>query len=109
MSANKTGAMMVEAGPPKPLRLFLLSHLRTASNLFIKLFSQHPQVKPIVYPFLYAHFGGPDAQVVRQGDESSEGAQNLRKMQETMQHATYQFVLDKLERDVAEAEAEVSL
>ena len=102
------GSEVIATGPPNPLRLYILSHPRTASNLFCKLFSEHPKVEPILYPFLYAYFAGPNAQIVMQTSEvSPEAAQRFQKFREMLKDSTYQYVLDKMERDIANAESAV--
>jgi len=39
------------SNPPKPLRLFLFSHPRTNSHLFMKLLGSHPAISPKAHPF----------------------------------------------------------
>src|ERR1700749_4976099 len=90
---------------PKPLRIFLFSHPRTASNLFCKLFSEHPDVGLRCYPFAYAHFIGPDAQVLEHRELKEH--QERQEMWEVMKHATYQSQLDQMEKAIAEWEAAV--
>jgi hypothetical protein len=98
------------AGPPKPLRLFILSHPRTASNLLSKLFSEHPKVESMRYPFLYPYYMGPEAQGYLHAEDGSEEMQKaVIAAKEMMKDATYQSALDKLEHDIAEAEALVRL
>ena len=89
-------------GPPNPLRIWILSHPRTASNLFCKLFSEHHELQNHESPFLDAYFNGPDAQAA-----ISKDAEGRKEQRERFQHATYQYVLNKLERDIALAEAKV--
>lgn len=87
-------------------RIFVYSHPRTASNLFCKLFSKHPQLVYFEYPFLRAYFHGPDAQAFL-----PEGTEELKKthdwMRKKVKGLTYQSVLDKMEKRLAEAEKEV--
>lgn len=86
---------------PTPRRLFVFSHPRTASNLFCKLFSKHPQLAYTEYPFLYAYFLGPEAQFQlpkKDGDEA---------VKEQFKHETFQHGLDKIEEDLADSALEV--
>jgi hypothetical protein len=92
-------------GPPKPLRLFMFAAPRTASNLFLKLLSEHPDIVQYHYPFLFPYFTGPDAQFSVIGEYKPNDAEKAQM--EDMKNHTYQFVLDKLEQDIAEAEAAV--
>lgn len=89
--------------PPTSLRLFLFSHPRTASNLFLKLYSEHPDLQQYTYPFLFPHFSGPDAQVVK--DKPAPLTEAEKNELELMKHATYQNQLDEMEYEVAKAEA----
>ncbi|KAF8827250.1 hypothetical protein HHX47_DHR5001061 [Lentinula edodes] len=43
-------------------RLFLYSHPRTRSNLFMRLLETHPQMVTKQYPFMFAFQAGPEAQ-----------------------------------------------
>jgi hypothetical protein len=97
---------MAHSEPPKPLRLFVFSHPRTASNLFCKLFSQHPQINQQLYVFLTEHFYGPEAQTQIQSERMNE----LSKVQrEAAKGLTYQAALDKMEKQIADFEAQVRL
>jgi len=90
------------AGPPKPLRLFVFSHPRTASNLFCKIFSEHPSIDLEKYTFYYAYLGGTDAQ--------ARGMEQFQKTLNEMGHRpSYQTSLDNLETIIAKAEAKVGI
>lgn len=91
------------ATAPKPLRIFLFSHPRSASNLLCKLFSAHPKVGQHFYPFGYAHFMSPDAQAFESRERKEQ--QHRQATREIMKHATYQFQLDQMEKEIAEWEA----
>jgi len=91
-------------GPQKPLRLFMVSHPRTASNLFCKLFSEHPDIEPIMYPFLFVFFGGTDAQATMTKEQEEKAVS--QKYGEGLKYKDYQACLDKLEQDIADAEAQ---
>jgi len=90
------------AGPPEPLRLFVFSHLRTASNLFCKIFSEHPRIDLETYTFLYTHYGGPDAQAIGM-DEFHKALNEMGKQ------PSYQMALDNLETIMTNAEAKVGI
>lgn len=97
------------AGPPKLLRLFVLSHPRTASNLFVKLLSEHPQLKNNDSTFLYAYFNGPDAQAALDGNTTDDLKAAAQLVKKKFSYATYQYVLDKIEKDTREGEIEVKI
>jgi hypothetical protein len=95
---------MTATGPPKPLRLYVLSHPRTVSNLFCKLFSEHPSLKEQSRGFLFAHHFGPESQTLMKNEEMEK----LNRIHRPMfaQHK-YQTQLDSIEKSIAEAEATV--
>ena len=93
------------AGSPIPRRLFVFSHPRTASNLFCKLFSEHPDIQYLQNPFVFARFFGPDAQAVLEG----EFDESLKGMKDMLGHLTYQYCLDKMESEISDVEAKVCL
>jgi hypothetical protein len=105
MQALLSSQLLTMATAPKPLRIFLFSHPRTASNLLCKLFSAHPDVGQRFYPFGYAHFIGPDAQALEPRERKDH--QGRKEVWEMMKHATYQFQLDQMEKEIAEWEAVV--
>jgi hypothetical protein len=93
-------------GPPHPLRLYLLSHPRTVSSLFCKLFSEHPNINQQLYAFLFTHFLGPESQTQTKNEIMDELNESHRPI---FAKSTYQAELDKLERQIAETEAAVCL
>lgn len=89
--------------PPKPHRLFIFSHPRTASNLLCKLFSEHPAMRSELYYFLFARQFGPESQSQMTGKKVDELREDYEKMWKDL---TYQGALDKLEKHIASSEAE---
>lgn len=91
-------------------RIFVYSHPRTRSNLFMKLLETHPHVMAKSYPFMWAFQNGPD----RQWSEK-DAAIRLKASGQTKElcekkysNATYQSGLDDIERLIAKASAEAS-
>jgi hypothetical protein len=77
-------------------RIFVFTHPRTASNLFIRLFESHPDLSIVSYPFQDAFFWGPDRTICSQGPLST---------QRTIPDATYQNRFNQLQQFVVNAEA----
>lgn len=86
--------------------IFLFSHPRTASNLFLKLFSQHPQLTFCEYPFKYAYFIGPEAQC--RLPEELDASESLREMRMAKRGETFQVAVDGVERRLFDPRNEVS-
>ena len=91
----------------KDLRIFLFSQPRTASNLFLKLYSEHPDILQHVYPYLYPHFYSQEAQAAGNGGLQISDVQKAQK--EATKDITYQNALDKLQQRIATTEAAVRL
>ncbi|KAL9631999.1 MAG: hypothetical protein Q9164_005581, partial [Protoblastenia rupestris] len=55
---------MEAAHPNPPTRhpIFLFTHPRSASNLFMRLFSNHPEISTTAYSFFNAYMHGPEKQ-----------------------------------------------
>ncbi|KIK70301.1 hypothetical protein GYMLUDRAFT_151596 [Collybiopsis luxurians FD-317 M1] len=87
-------------------RIFLFSHPRTRSNLFIRLLGTHPQIISKQYPFMHGFQKGPENQWP---DEIKE--ELLKALGETKEegekkyaHLTFQAGLDDIEKFLAEAQ-----
>lgn len=85
--------------------VFILSHPRTASNLFMKIFKSHPDVVPAEYPFLDLFFFGTESQCGRTGPEM-EAARTIFK-EKTGVPRSYQESFEKLEQDIRTASDQV--
>ncbi|KAJ3987638.1 hypothetical protein F5890DRAFT_732367 [Lentinula detonsa] len=89
-------------------RIFLFSHLRTRSNLFMRLLETHPKVIAKLYPFKDAFMNGPECQnaiSTKQGRATAIG-KSMEEFEETFAHTTFQAGLDAMEKTIAEAESE---
>ena len=95
---------MIANGPPHPLRLHVLSHPRTASNLFCKLFSKHPMINQQLSGYLRVHLFGPESQTLIQNEVMNE----LKTDRAMAVGLTYQVALDRAEKQIADTEAAVS-
>jgi len=93
--------------PQKPLRLFVISHPRTVSNLFLKLYSEHPQAHCIPYPFIFLFFREWNKEAIMHTEEDKEIIEKFRDS--LSQYADHQACLDKLEQDIAEGEQQGKL
>lgn len=96
-----------QSSSQKGHRIFIYSHPRTASNLFCKLFSEHPQLSYSGYPFLRAYLHGPDAQAFLPEGNDPELKKTHALVREKVKHLTYQHVLDKMEESLGKAEKDV--
>ncbi|KIK64795.1 hypothetical protein GYMLUDRAFT_39757 [Collybiopsis luxurians FD-317 M1] len=103
--------MTVEASQnfrPYPRHIFLFAHLRTRSNLFMRLLETHPGVRYRLYPFRDAFQSGPECQnelKTKQGRATGIG-KSLEEYEQTFAHITFQAGLDALEELLAQAEHE---
>ena len=89
--------------PPARRRLWLCSHARTTSSLFMRMLSQHPGLKVLNYPFHMAQMLGPERLMRRGwGDESFP-----RDHIKNFQCETYQVAFDRLQDAIAVAEDQV--
>ncbi|KAJ3740855.1 hypothetical protein DFH05DRAFT_1404964 [Lentinula detonsa] len=92
-------------------RIFLFSHLRTRSNLFMRLLETHPKVIAKLYPFKDAFMNGPECQnaiSTKQGRATAIG-KSMKEFEETFAHTTFQAGLDAMEKTIAEAESEIAV
>lgn len=90
---------MSAAQPPQLSRLFIFTHPRTASNLFCKLFSEHPDLNQYPYPFQFSRLCGPDAQ-------TQVPIQKVIDLCGSETNAlSYQAALDKVQINIADSEA----
>ncbi|KFY13110.1 hypothetical protein V492_03487 [Pseudogymnoascus sp. VKM F-4246] len=80
---------------------FVLSHPRTASNLFMKIFKSHPDVVPAEYPFLDVFFHGNEPQSSYKGPKVEEARTEFLK--KTGVPKSYQEAFEKLEEDIRKA------
>lgn len=96
---------MIETKTSNPLKIYLISTPRTGSNLFCKLFSEHPAIEQTIYQFLFEHFFGPEAQLQMQGEESVALQDEHRII---FKDATYQAALDALQERFVKANSSVS-
>ncbi|KIY53988.1 hypothetical protein FISHEDRAFT_54789 [Fistulina hepatica ATCC 64428] len=88
----------------KPLRLFLFSHPRTASNLSLRLLGTHPVVGDgtIPYPYILGALLGPEPVLLWNGD----GMGLLRSMcGPEFAKDTFQVIMDRSQESIAKAEA----
>ncbi|OBT70475.1 hypothetical protein VE03_00276 [Pseudogymnoascus sp. 23342-1-I1] len=85
---------------------FILSHPRTASNLFMKIFKSHPDVVPAEYPFLDLFFFGIESQCDRNGPEME--AARAKFQEKTGVPRLYHDSFKKLEQDICRANEQVS-
>ncbi|KAJ3719323.1 hypothetical protein C8R42DRAFT_673442 [Lentinula raphanica] len=89
-------------------RIFLFSHLRTRSNLFMRLLETHPKVMLRLYPFKDAFMNGPECQnafATKQGRATAIG-KSMEEFEEAFASTTFQAGLDAMEKTIAQAEAE---
>ncbi|KAF5339672.1 hypothetical protein D9757_014853 [Collybiopsis confluens] len=88
-------------------KIFLFSHARTRSNLFIRLLETHPQMMIKQYPFMHCFMKGPESQWSDDLKEEVFKTLGLTKEEGEKQHAhlTYQAALDNIEKTFAEAQA----
>lgn len=86
---------------------FILSHPRTASNLFMQVFKSHPDVVPAEYPFFDLFFFGIESQCDRDGPEMDAARTKFRE--KTGVPRSYQESFKKLEQDIRRASDQVSL
>jgi hypothetical protein len=93
------------SSPPKPLRIYLYSHPRTGSNLFCKLFSEHPSISQLKGPFFLEAWFGPESQIPVESEEMDKLILFYRPR---LGEGTYQSSLDKLQTRIAEAQEVVS-
>ncbi|ELR04938.1 hypothetical protein VC83_02826 [Pseudogymnoascus destructans] len=80
---------------------FILSHPRTASNLFMKIFKSHPDVVPAEYPFLDVFFFGIESQCSRKSPEIE--AARTAFQEKTGVSRSYHEAFKKLEDDIRKA------
>lgn len=86
--------------------VFVFSHPRTASNLFMKIFKSHPDVIHSEYPFLKVFFfGSTESQYNRKGPKIDEARAGF---QETSLPKSYYESFNKLEEDIRSAGEQVS-
>ena len=90
--------MSTLSGSLRPPRIFIFAHPRTASNLFMRLFENHPDLSIVSYTFQDAFFWGPDHPIC------SPGPRILA--QRTIPDASYQNRFNQLQQFIANAEAE---
>lgn len=96
--------------PAPPTHIFLYSHLRTRSNLFMRLLQTHPMIKQKLYPFKDAYMNGPECQTsakMKQGRAEGVGMKSLEEFEEAFKGMTFQKGLDDVEETIASAECEV--
>lgn len=82
-------------------RIFVYSHPRTRSNVFVRILGTHPQVTIKRYPFVLAL-----------KERFSEGLSGLGRYKEHYENnygMTYQSGLDEIEEVFAKSNAEVSM
>lgn len=85
---------------------FILSHPRTASNLFMKIFKSHPDIVPLEYPFLDSFYFASEPQCDRKGPQMEEW---LIKFQEQNRiPKTYHDAFEMLEENIRKAREQVS-
>ncbi|KAE9407255.1 hypothetical protein BT96DRAFT_914834 [Gymnopus androsaceus JB14] len=87
-------------------RIFLYSHPRTRSNLFMKLLETHPEVINKQYPFMFAFLDGPDAPVERRANRVKASGLTNEEYDKKYKDVTYQSGLDEMEKLFAKANAE---
>lgn len=91
--------------PAKPLIIYVFSHPRTGSNLFCKLFSQHPSINQELYKYLFEFLFGPELQTQFKGKEADELIETHKDLAKDL---TYQASLDFIQNLVVKSEQEVS-
>ncbi|KAG7086308.1 hypothetical protein E1B28_002273 [Marasmius oreades] len=84
-------------------RIFVFSHARTSSNLFIRLLESHPAFGIQPYPFLYAFLFGPETPSKR---AASIKAPFMEKLKEKHSNFTFQSQFEAMERAIGETEAQ---
>lgn len=84
-------------------RIFVISHPRTSSNLFIRLLESHPALGIKSYPYLFAFMIGPEGPSRRTKDVK---APFIEKMRQEYSKATFQYQFEDMERSIAEIEAQ---
>ncbi|KIK70300.1 hypothetical protein GYMLUDRAFT_255450 [Collybiopsis luxurians FD-317 M1] len=87
-------------------KIFLYSHPRTRSNLFIRLLETHPQIMSKQYPFMYGFQKGPENQWP---DEIKEhifqfSGETKEEGEKKYAHLTFQAGLDDIEKLLKEAQ-----
>ncbi|KAE9407253.1 hypothetical protein BT96DRAFT_874855 [Gymnopus androsaceus JB14] len=88
-------------------KIFVYSHPRTRSNLFMKLLETHPQVVGKQYPFMFAFQNGPEAQWSPEKVAGRLKMSGLTKEEFAKKfNVTYQSGLDDMEKRLAKANAE---
>ncbi|KAJ4486461.1 hypothetical protein C8R41DRAFT_436606 [Lentinula lateritia] len=85
-------------------RLFLYSHPRTRSNLFMRLLETHPQMVAKQYPFMFAFQAGPEAQWSE--EKRALRIQSSHMSVEEADKKSYQAGLDEMEELLAKANEE---
>ncbi|KAJ4479040.1 hypothetical protein J3R30DRAFT_3473647 [Lentinula aciculospora] len=85
-------------------RLFLYSHPRTRSNLFMRLLENHPQMVTKQYPFMFAFQAGPEGQWPE--EKKAMRIQASHMSNEEADKKTYQAGLDEMEQLLAKADEE---
>lgn len=86
--------------------IFVFSHPRTMSNLFLRFFAQDPEVGVIDYPFDAAYMAGPERQLRRSNPQIIA----LIKARKAADHyVTYQMAYDTMQKQGRKIEAEVSM
>ncbi|KAK6525456.1 hypothetical protein TWF694_005592 [Orbilia ellipsospora] len=79
------------AAPTKPIYIF--SHARVSSNLFVRVISEHPQLSLKKYAFDEAFMWGPEYLTARRTPEIAENRESQSEENKAM---TYQMALDKI-------------
>lgn len=90
----------VSASTPKPV--FLLTHPRTASNLFVKILKQYPKISSLDYPFLNTYYFGTDSLCLRKSPQMDI---SRHKWQTSDPRHTYQCALEQLEEVLRQAKS----
>ncbi|KAF5371141.1 hypothetical protein D9758_004113 [Tetrapyrgos nigripes] len=94
--------MNTQHQPSNPLRLFIFGHPRTRTNLFCRLWHNHPDVLEKQYPLMEPWVYGPERQEIR------ERILPPGKMEQHVKD-TFQAGFDGLQELIAVAEAEGKL
>ncbi|KAL8890256.1 MAG: hypothetical protein Q9192_005896 [Flavoplaca navasiana] len=92
--SNTAASADMVAAKTAPLRIWHCSHPRTASNVLVKQFRDHPKLAPKEYPFLTAFLYGPERLDEQGGDRKPPDADK----------ATFQNCFDELQDLLASAE-----
>lgn len=87
--------------PDAERKIFLFTHPRTASNLFLRLFAKHPRLTIIDYPFHGVYMTGLD-KLNRRRTEKGTWTQA-----DTDELSTYQCAFDQLQHSISVAEEQV--